>query len=506
MLRVLIVDDEILMRKGIQSLIDWKKEGFDICGEAKDGEEALYLIRETHPDIVFTDIVMPKKGGLQLIKEAQQEYPAICFVVLSCHNDYEYVREALTLGARDYILKLSMLPEDLTDILHKLSREIYTHKNMQKTQKISCEEIMIVLKAVLFEKDTEKEFMIDKYFGDKLYSLVYMRIFSDEGREYYGKGIGKFLKSNLLGETSILLKREDTMFIALTTRDFEDIKNAYDQYGDIFRMQFGYRIMAGISGRNVESTSVGKLYEQAQDAYNRGFYEGYGIYKFQCRYFSHALTGNKITIVLNQMGEYFLDCEYEKGKDVLEHLFSEINQARLVPEEVLMICLEIYLRYQKVLYEMLNDKSFLLKKSGFQESICSMATFQEIKEHLFRIAQNMVNNFKFLQNRVIKSEITEVMDYVMTYLNKDISLKSAANHVSLSESYLSHLFKREMNESFSDYLQKKRVERAKKLLAKTSESVTSIARECGYEEYSYFCRVFKKSTGQTPNEYRRKHS
>lgn len=87
MLKVLIVDDELLMRKGIQSLIDWGKEGFEICGEAKDGGEALELIRKTQPDLVFTDIVMPQMGGLQLIKEALKKFPDTRFVVLSCHND-----------------------------------------------------------------------------------------------------------------------------------------------------------------------------------------------------------------------------------------------------------------------------------------------------------------------------------------------------------------------------------------------------------------------------------
>ena len=134
-----------------------------------------------------------------------------------------------------------------------------------------------------------------------------------------------------------------------------------------------------------------------------------------------------------------------------------------------------------------------------------MGTLTELKLHLLHIAQNMVGNFVLFQNRSIKSEITEVLEYMSNHLEEDISLKSAAAHVNLSESYLSHLFKRETDKSFSDYLQKKRIELAKTLLAKTEKSVADIASQCGYEEYSYFCRVFKKSTGQTPNEYRRKH-
>lgn len=505
MLKVLIVDDELLMRKGIQSLIDWGKEGFEICGEAKDGKEALELIRRMRPDLVFTDIVMPQMGGLQLIKEALEEFPDIRFVVLSCHNDYEFVREALTLGARDYILKLSMLPRDLLELLQKLSREIYAQKNVQLPQNITCEEIMSVLKAVLFERDREREFCIDEYFGATPYCVVYIKLFAEPGEVYHGKGIGKFLKSNILDKRSVLLKRDDTIFIALTARDYGTIKEACLRYGDAFRTQFGYRLMGGVSGMRTVETTVEKLYEQARDAYDRGFYEGYGMYFYQSRYFSHALIGNKTAVIINQMGEYFADCDYEKGKEVLEHLFDEIERVKLMPEEVLAIGFEIYLKYQKVLYEKLNDKTFPIKKSGFQETIRAMGTLTELKMHLLHIAQNMVGNFVLFQNRSIKSEITAVLEYISNHLEEDISLKSAAAHVNLSESYLSHLFKRETDKSFSDYLQKKRIELAKTLLAKTEKNVTDIASQCGYEEYSYFCRVFKKSTGQTPNEYRRKH-
>lgn len=398
-----------------------------------------------------------------------------------------------------------MLPKDLIEILHKLSREIYTQKNVLLPQKISCEEMMSVLKAVLFERDTEREGLITEYFGEKPYYVLYLRLFAEGSDSYHGKGVGKFLKSNILDSGSVLLKRDDITFIALTTKDSGTVKEACRQYGDVFKAQFGYRMMGGVSGQSSAENPVVKRYEQSRDAYDRGFYEGYGIYSFQSRYFSHALTGNQIAVIINRMGEHLSDCNYERASEVLEYLFEEVRRAKLVPEEVLAICFEIYLKYQKVLYEKLNDKTFPLKKSGFQETVRAMGTLEEIKLHLLHIAWNMVGNFIFFQNRTIKSEIAAVLQYIASHLNQDISLKSAACQVNLSESYLSHLFKREIRESFSDYLQKKRMERAKMLLGGTTEPVSAIAGRCGYEDYSYFCRVFKKSTGQTPNEYRKKH-
>lgn len=502
MLKVLIVDDELLMRKGIQSLIDWEKGGFEIVGEAQNGEEALTLIREKRPDIVFTDIVMPLKGGLPLMKEALLEFPHIQFVVLSCHNDYEYVREALTLGARDYILKLSMLPDDLTKILNKLSGELYA----QRQTDIGAdhkEELHEVLNAALFEGNTAAVRAAENCFKDQSYVVVYLRMYPDGRGRPNILGAGQFMRSNVLEEDSIVLQKDSSTTVVMTRSTFGRIKGACDRYASALSAQFHCRVMAGVSGTKIPKTSLNRLFEQSRHAYSRGFYEGYGVYDYESGYFSHALVGEDITAVINRVGVSLSDSDYEGTEAILNKLWEEIELKRLAPEETLVICFEIYLKYQKMVYEKINDKHFPIRKSGFQESMNALATFAEVREHLLSIAKNLASNFEFLKDRSANREIAAVMEYVSEHLARDISLKSAAAHVNLSESYLSHLFKREMKESFTDYLQKKRMEKARSLLRETKDSTSLIAVQCGYEDYSYFCRVFKKSTGQTPKEYRK---
>ncbi|GFN30025.1 response regulator transcription factor [Paenibacillus xylaniclasticus] len=123
-LKVMLVDDELLVRLGIKSLIDWEKHNFEFIGDAGDGEKALELMERQVPDILLTDIVMPRMDGLALIETVKQRYPRMLVFVLSSHNEFDYVRKAMKLGARDYLLKTSLKPAELLDLLVESSRQL----------------------------------------------------------------------------------------------------------------------------------------------------------------------------------------------------------------------------------------------------------------------------------------------------------------------------------------------------------------------------------------------
>ena len=117
MKRVMIVDDEVLVRLGIQSLIKWENYGYQIVCDASDGEEALQKIRQYQPDIVLTDLKMSPVDGFELISRCREKHPHIQFVVLSSYNDFDNVRNAMKMGAFDYVFKLTVKPEELLKIM-----------------------------------------------------------------------------------------------------------------------------------------------------------------------------------------------------------------------------------------------------------------------------------------------------------------------------------------------------------------------------------------------------
>ena len=143
MIRTVIVDDEVLATIGLKSMIDWQAYGYEIVGEAGDGEAGLATIRRILPDLVITDLMMPRMNGLEMMRKALSEQPGIRFVVLSGFNEFDLVKQALRLGARDYLLKLSLRPDTLIDTLSVLRREIHSETDEGATSRVVSEGLEI---------------------------------------------------------------------------------------------------------------------------------------------------------------------------------------------------------------------------------------------------------------------------------------------------------------------------------------------------------------------------
>lgn len=126
--RVLIVDDEILVRVALKTLIPWEAHGFEIIGEAANGVEALELLEREACHIILSDIRMPEMNGLDLMNHVRVKWPDIKFIILSNHNDFEYVQKALRLGAADYTLKLAYTPEELLDKCKRLQQSFHSEQ------------------------------------------------------------------------------------------------------------------------------------------------------------------------------------------------------------------------------------------------------------------------------------------------------------------------------------------------------------------------------------------
>lgn len=124
MRKLLIVDDEFIVRMGIRSIVDWEQHGYSIVGEAADGKAALSLMESVRPDIVLTDLIMETMDGFELIRQSRKRFPHVKFVVLSNYNDFENVKQAMKLGASDYIFKMTAKPEEILRVLDEVSATI----------------------------------------------------------------------------------------------------------------------------------------------------------------------------------------------------------------------------------------------------------------------------------------------------------------------------------------------------------------------------------------------
>ncbi len=155
MYRVVIVDDEAIVRIGLKSMINWEKHGFQIVGEASNGQKGLDLIREEKPDITFVDIKMPVVDGIEMIKSSMELNHTTKFIVLSSYDDFDLVKKAMKLGAEDYLLKLELeandLIETLTEVTRKLDEEFEEEERQKKTKQIFINNKEIIQEKIFFQ-------------------------------------------------------------------------------------------------------------------------------------------------------------------------------------------------------------------------------------------------------------------------------------------------------------------------------------------------------------------
>ena len=167
--RVMIVDDEYIMRQGIKYMINWEEYGFQVVGEASNGKEALDFMEKLKPNVVFCDIAMPVMDGLDFVRIVHRKYPDVQILILSAYDKFEYVRQALLNGAVDYVLKPTLNPEELLKILSKIADKIPGVSMGKKFFSSQEQQIERFFKG--YEQEIKKQDLI-QYFPHSCYMLA----------------------------------------------------------------------------------------------------------------------------------------------------------------------------------------------------------------------------------------------------------------------------------------------------------------------------------------------
>ena len=395
-MKVLIVDDEVLVRVGLMTTIAWEENGFEVVGEAADGERALAIALQQKPDIVLTDMIMPKMSGLELIRALKERLPKTRVIVLSCHNDFDLVREAMQMwGAVDYLFKLSMEPPEILEVLLKVKDKIIKEER-DKAAELSYQRMMRRNEILEYSRALHEQMKQNPYIS------AAMR-----------QGSGK--KS--------LLPTGNYAVLVLRLRGDKEI--SIDMEEKLCRLA---------------------LEEQEQ----------------------FEILGNVFSFSTKEF------CAYWQAHDSGE--------------------LENIVRHFKVRCG--DVESDLV--GGYEIVHMDNVDFQE--------AYSRARNYAMIETMPQNSygrTIQQAMDYLQSHYQENIKLATLANHVHMNESYLSTIFKKSTGYSFTDALNKTRIDAAKKLLATTTISVNLISERVGFSSWSYFSRVFKKTVHMTPAEYRK---
>ena len=541
MLKIFLAEDEVIVRETIKRMIPWENLGFELVGEAADGEMALPLLLRQKPDLLITDIKMPFMDGLTLAKVAKKEIPGLKVVILSGYDDFNYAKQAINIGVEDYLLKpitKNALIERLTEI-----RSRYEH---EKTQKEYYEKFHREMQA--YEKNSSRDFfealvrgsmdMMEIYRrSEKLgldivaeaYNVLIFTMNCEEDfsgqREGYSEWEAESLE--LLEEffsenTSAMLFRCNIFSYGVLIKGQketieENTRSCVSEIQRIFDRKEQKRQWLVAAGEPVERLSqIQKSYYSASRAFSQRY-----LYDENILYYDEMASMEKKNVteddstylqkvdvnalnpailqkflsngLLEETENFVKDYFYAIGQEPLESLvfrnYVTLNVRFSVMSFLKEIGCDTRTLEQEDTEDVLSESSKSLENAiAYAEKIISQAI--ALRD------QNSGN-----KNRSILKTAVDFID--SHYMEEDMSLNKAANAANVSANHFSALFSQNMGQTFIEYLTNLRMNKAKEYLRCTSMRSSEIAGEIGYKDAHYFSYLFKKTQGMTPSDYRK---
>ncbi|MBM7571932.1 response regulator transcription factor [Aquibacillus albus] len=501
--KVLIVDDEMLIRQGFINYINWEEEGFQIIGEAGNGDEALQLIEQDQPHIIITDVVMPGMDGIELVKEVKAKYPAIEIVVLSSFEDFDYVRSTFQSGVADYILKPKLNGEELIKTLRKIVPNELDNSGTKYSQ-ISVEELL--QKSINGYSLMNSESTLIEAFPFSHYSLVAVYCPEDNQNVLTYKEIHDQMKQRVGQIESYLIPMNANDIIFVLNYELnqlpsikEVVNELANQYND--SNQVSVWIMSNPFTSILE---VKKIYEE--DLVRMKNYIFYlqdrkilmydnlpevveNNNQFDLNQFIHFLKHKQFSVAIHYLTEHLDALASNYTKDIHEFKSWLSN-----------IIFNIVVLLGNMKYDMTELES---KKYDYFTSVNEAKYASDALDHFYDFlseVKEIVSTDK--EDRPRNMQL--LLQYIEDHFSEPLSLKTLANHFHFNPSYLSSYFSTHHKEGFSDYLNQVRINKAKLILNSGTMPIATVSEMVGYSEPSYFCKVFKRIEGMSPSSYRKK--
>lgn len=535
-IKVFLVEDEMVIRRGIKNSIDWEKEGYIFCGEASDGELAYPMIIKEKPDILITDIRMPFMDGLELCKLVKEELPNIKILILSGYDEFDYAKEAIRLGITEYLLK-PISSGKLLEALNGVSESIRREKEDKDLVRKYMEEM---------RENTEHE--KQKFFEQMIAGNLSMADALETGKKYemnlsagmYNLLLFRFTlgeenrkSGELLGEAEYAIKKlterleyvfefqrdvEGWAFLLMADNEEQMSERVKELSKDLEEIMKNYSTIAYFGGIGQPVARLRELEESFREA-------------------ERALAA-RFTMELNRIISVE-DIRMAQNVDTLDDIeitsFGEIEKTRTMLEKFLNNGAEdeidefvdvyinelpeenlksVLMRQYIIMDAYIVMMSFCEKIEGIEgemqaqseelkNSMKTIQTLEEIKNYIRMLLKKIIGVRDTISGRRYSDIIEIAKDQIRkTYMSDEISLNTIAAEVGMSPSYFSSIFSKEMGKTFVEYLTEIRMDRAKELLMCSSMKTSEIGYEVGYKDPHYFSYIFKKTQNCTPKEFR----
>ncbi len=530
MKKIMIVDDETLVRIGIKSLIVWEDYGYTVVADAQNGEEAWEKIRECRPNIVLTDLKMSPGDGFELMEKCRTAYPDIRFIVLSNYNDFENVRQAMKQGASDYIFKLTVKADELLKILEEVSGKLPDREEKNSSEQHSSEN-RTAIKNSLIRQALSGEPVLLSNIQERLNRLS---LETDFSKTYFVISVridnyrvirrrGDFLETDLLVFAMINMMEEifkqdlkaevfhesDSRFLILATDQTgarDAVEKAFSILIQSVKQYYGLEISGAVSrtGRGFGWLKTG--WDQNNLTLEQRFYSESGKISWyrEKEWKKMHLPDQLRTVVFGNLLERM---EFLLIESYLKELLDHMERMEYAPGEVrkkfsrLHSLMVIYLERHEIRSAEICDSRGVELDTTVEE----YDFFEDLKRSELEMIRAYAQVFQSKEPESGKygQQLKQVKAYAEMNLEKELSVAQAASMLNMSESHFSHIFKSEEGVSYMEYINACRMQKATVLLENTDLMISEIAEKVGIENPNYFSAQYKKRTGKSPSEFRR---
>lgn len=503
-MKLLIVDDELLIRQGIKQLLSKTNIGLDQIVTATSAEEAITIFHEFKPELVLSDIRMPKMSGLDLIKYLKDTNIPFKSIIISSYDDFEYAKEGILLGIENYLIKpinQIELIQSITSTIEKIKNE-RQHKQLwtaNEREIFKDNFLRRVLQNDVLDSDYQywEELLIpfDDWKNITVVNFNFNKAFSLEAKKEFRYSLQKKFKYaefiNLSSTELIMIIDKNGLTDSQVKMKIQQIISLPDTF-----------VTIGSSIPNVQLLHKSYEFSKRLQAYSLIF----GLGQIISQQDINKDYSFKVKVIAQEeLASLIHEFRIEEIEKKLFGLEKNMTESHLDPTEIQNISIKIGLMLYRISFESgIADNDEVSQLRYLMSSITQQKTTKNIISFLITIANQLITRLKKLQ-----TNYSPIIQRILKIIERDLathhSLKTLADELNMNSAYLGQLFQKEVGLNFNQYCHHLRMKCANEQIVQSTNKISDIAQSLGYEDVSYFYRLYKKDFGVTPNKVRANH-
>lgn len=533
MYRIILIDDEPLILAGIASLICWEEYDCRIVGKATNGHDAIDMILETQPDIIITDIRMPVMNGLELIEACQEKCCEFAFIFLTNLEDFQLAKQAVHLGAIDYLVKLDLQPQALIQALKKAkeycsrleshhNRELYSLL-LKDTQKQQEQNYFSQLLLSPPDDDLPSNPEISVRYQNARLILLQMKpeqILFGQAEAYDFQFVSGQLLDIVSGigaryfsSHTILTPHKDTLLLVACSKPESDNEKSLLEFCSKVNVALGtYFALTALFGISRKKDRISRLPDalrEARSALGRCYYDS----SLRAAFFENqdsrlrqpAQREFNINFLKKSMSAAVLENESRNLKEIFSELSELFTQYQPDKTQAVSACINIYSYLHDLLQNESPESNIFPYSIDIAEQLSRLGSLDDILQWLDSFCEKMCTLLTERKEKRSDKFVHMAKRYIHEHYREKLTLSDIADHLKISSGYLSASFSSYMNQTVSDYIAGVKIEHAKELIDSGQYLIYEIANQLGFDNAYYFSKVFKKVTGMSPKNYECRH-